>query len=458
MRRWLLFGALLGLLLAPVARAEEVSDQDAQDAASDAPTAQAAPGDCIPQGPAPGEPGAEKAASSLTAEKNAPVQKKCPEEGTGGAGASAQEAAQEQKKKKKLDAIGVPLVSYNSDLGFGFGLVGGGYYYSPGYTPYRHAVAAQIFFTTRGIQNHWIRYDGPNLIGKMRVELRGEYRRELFFPYYGAGNNSSPGVVGGGTDKATSFDYFFPGGWFRVRAKPLERHKQFELFAGYGYHWARIKQYAGSVLQQESPNGVQGGSYGLLSFGAFWDSRNSEADPSSGGVDELAVRFSSAATGSRYNYVGLTATDRHYFALGTPKLILAQRVIVDAIWGSAPFFEWSQFGGIAGGEGIGGMSSVRGVPRDRYQGNVKVVSNSELRWYPISFRVFGERTRAGGLLFFDMGRVWQQDVTDGPWWLWHPGVGAGLRIVRREAVARLDVGFATETWRPGIYVTFGHMF
>ncbi|MBX5481941.1 MAG: BamA/TamA family outer membrane protein [Myxococcaceae bacterium] len=380
--------------------------------------------------------------------------------GTGGAGSAAREQAQ-RSDRRQLDALGVPLISYNSDLGVGFGAVGGGYYYSPGYTPYRHALAAQIFLTTRGIQNHWLRYDGPNLIGKLRVEVRAEYRRELYAPFYGIGNESValPKLeTRGGADQNNSYDYFFPGGWVRVRGRPWKQHPQFEVWGGYGYHWIRIDQYAGSALTLTNPLGVKGGNNGQIFVGALWDTRDNETDPSRGSIQEIALRGAAGPTVSDYTWAGLTLVDRHFFSLGTPKLIFAQRVMFDALKGAAPFFEWSQFGGLTGGEGIGGMSSVRGVLRNRFQGKVKLVSNSELRWYPIEFKLFHETTRVGGLLFFDAGRVWHEGVDDGPFWRWHPGIGAGLRLVRRAAVLRADFGFSTETWDPGIYLTFGHMY
>src|SRR5688572_6392154 len=82
----------------------------------------------------------------------------------------------EARKEQGFDAVGVPLLSFNSDLGFGYGAVGGAYIYGPGYRPYRHGLALQAFFTTRGVQNHWLRYDGPRLIGSARLEARVEWR------------------------------------------------------------------------------------------------------------------------------------------------------------------------------------------------------------------------------------------------------------------------------------------
>lgn len=392
-------------------------------------------------------------ASPSSSEKAAPK-----EDATGGSGRT-NTLDRPPEEKKGLDAIGVPLVSYNSDLGWGFGLVGGGYYYSPGYLPYRHAIAGQGFITTRGVQNHWLRYDGPQLLGKARLEVRGEYRRELRAPFYGPGNQSSPEFVPGRSDEEPySFDYFFPGGWARIRGKPAGPLKKLELFAGYGYHWVRVIPYEASMLERAAPRGLEGGSHGQVFTGATWDTRDNESDPTRGGVEEIALRFSGSPTVSDYTYAGVTLSERRYFQLGSPKLIFAQRVVFDFLMGDVPFFEWAAFGGVSGGEGIGGMSSVRGVPRNRYQGKVKAVSNSELRFYPFAFQLLGEPVKVGGVAFFDMGRVWHENVTDGPWHAWHPGVGGGLRLARRAAVVRFDVGVATETRRPGLYVTFGHMF
>lgn len=420
--------------------------------------ASAAAADPAPQRPS-DAPTEAKPTSDPTSNPTAAPNKDAAEEpGTGGAGSDAQDRAA-SASKRGLDALGVPLASYNSDLGWGLGAVGGGYYYVPGYTPYRHALAAQIFLTTGGVQNHWLRYDGPSLIGSARLEVRAEYRRELFAPYYGPGNASSPEVTkGAGTDRALSFDYFFPGGWARIRTKPWAARKQLEVFGGYGYHFVRVAPYDDSALKAANPLGMNGGHHGQLFAGAFWDTRDNESDPSKGSIQELSFRLSNAATVSRYNYGGFTLSDRHYFTLGTPKLIFAQRFVLDALVGDAPFFEWSNFGGTSGGEGIGGMSSVRGVPRNRYQGKVKAISNSELRFYPLDAQLFKETTKFGGVLFFDTGRVWHDEVSDGPWHLWHSGVGAGLRIARRAAVIRFDVALATETWQPGVYVTFGHMY
>ena len=377
------------------------------------------------------------------------------DEGQGGASVAGQQPALD---RRGVDAIGVPLLSYNSDLGWGIGLVGGAYLYAPGYDPYRHALAAQVFVTTEGVRNHWVRYDGPSLLGDLRLEARAEYRRELHAPFYGPGNLAGAGADIRTNARAWSYDSLYPGGWLRLRAQPFGGEPSLEVYAGYGFHHVRIVRYPGSALAELSPLGVRGGAHGQVLLGALWDTRDHEMDPTAGGLDEIAFRFSAAPTGSRYEYVGVTATVRRYWSLGSPRLILAQRVMADVLSGDAPFFEWTQFGGTAGGEGIGGMSSVRGVPRNRYQGTAKVVSNSELRFYVWDFPLLGEALKIGGVAFVDLGRVWHPGVDDGSLLRWHPGLGAGLRLARRAAVVRFDFAVSPELWRTGLYVTFGHMF
>ncbi|HSP77469.1 MAG TPA: hypothetical protein VLQ93_02995, partial [Myxococcaceae bacterium] len=80
------------------------------------------------------------------------------------------------RKERGVDAIALPLVSFNSDLGFTYGAAGGAYIYAPGHRPYQHGIGVQVLFTSRGQQSHYLRYDGPQLIGPLRLEARLEYR------------------------------------------------------------------------------------------------------------------------------------------------------------------------------------------------------------------------------------------------------------------------------------------
>ncbi len=364
----------------------------------------------------------------------------------------------EARKESGFDAFGVPLLSFNSDTGVGFGAVGGAYLYSPGYRPYRHGLAAQTFFTTRGVQNHWLRYDGPRLLPRTRVEARLEWRRELFAPYYGPGNQASPEFPEDDfEDPFYSYDRISPGGWIRLRPAVLGPEHPFQPYVGYAYRWNDVRPYAQSLLEREAPRGLSGGPTGQMTAGVLWDTRDDESDTSRGGVEEISLRLSSPVSGSRYSFGGVTASERRFWPIGN-RFVIAQRFTLDYLFGDVPFFEWPNIGGLQYNEGIGGMGSVRGVPRNRYSGNLKVLSNTEARFYVFEFQLFGEKTRAGGLVFADLGRTWHPGVPDGPWYDLHPGAGGGLRVVRRAAVVRFDYAVALENLRQGIYITFGQLF
>ncbi|MHB8872407.1 MAG: Omp85 family outer membrane protein [Myxococcaceae bacterium] len=367
--------------------------------------------------------------------------------------------APDAPKEEGIDAIAIPLISYNTDLGLGLGAAAGAYFHKKGYVPYRHGVAAQVFFTTKGVQSHFLRYDGPRLLGPLRVEARLDLKRELYAPYFGLGNLSAPGVEDSPSsrDRRFAFDYISPGGGVRLRGAPLEKGA-LQVYGGYSYRYTMVRPYPGTLLQKEQPVGIEGGSTGQIQLGALFDTRENETDPTYGGVEELSFLGSSLPTGSSYTYGGFTVSERRFFSLGTPKLIFAQRLYLDLLFGEVPFYEFSSGGGLQVPEGVGGMNTVRGVPRNRYIGVLKVVSNSELRFYPYQFQLLGAPVKVGGLVYFDLGRVWHPDVVDGAWYAWHPGVGAGFRASRRSAVVRIDYGLATETLRSAFYITFGHMF
>lgn len=361
------------------------------------------------------------------------------------------------RKEQGVDAIALPLVSYNSDLGFTYGGVAGAYLYGPGHTPYQHALALQVMFTSRGQQNHYLRYDGPQLLGPMRLELRVEYRRELHSPFYGAGNVSAQDFKGDETQDRFNYQKGSPGAWMRLRGHPWGEAHPLQVYAGYGWRNTAVEVFPDSVLQQQHPIGIEGGPTGQVAVGALWDTRDNESDPLRGGAEEVAVRVSGTATGSRYQYEGVTLSERRFWRLG-PRFVLAQRLTLDALFGEVPFFEWVNTGGVSTSEGIGGMSSVRGIERNRFAGNTKVFSNTELRFRAWDFRLLGAPVNAGGVVFVDVGRVWHPAVENGPWWMWHPGVGAGVRLARRAAVVRFDWAMSPETGRSRIYLNFGHMF
>ena len=103
-------------------------------------------------------------------------------------------------------------------------------------------------------------------------------------------------------------------------------------------------------------------------------------------------------------------------------------------------------------EGLGGLDTVRGVPRNRYGGNTKVLGNVELCWAAAEIPWGPAPLQIGLSGFYDTGRVWQPGEPNGKSFdasQWHSGAGGGLRLMRRAAVIRANFGFDLETKRTG---------
>jgi len=360
-------------------------------------------------------------------------------------------------RQQGMDVLALPLASFSSDQGMGYGVVGGGYVYGEGYAPYRHALGVQVFFTQRGSQSHFIRYDGPRLIGPLRLEARLDFRRERLSPYFGGGNDSAPHFRGDVSDQRFNYERLTPGAWVRLRGKPLGEQRPLQAYVGYGWRTTRVRAYEGSVLSETQPTGMDGGCSAQLLGGFLWDTRDSETDPTSGGVEELSFRVSAMPTGSSFDYAGITLGERRYVRLSS-RVLFAQRLSLDMLFGEVPFFEWAQSGGITSSEGVGGMSTVRGIERNRFAGYIKAFSNSELRVHATEFNFLGGENRLGVVGFLDLGRVWHPGTSDGAWYAWHPGIGTGLRLTRRAAVVRVDYAMSTESGRQGLYFSVGQMF
>src|SRR5262249_49077267 len=78
-------------------------------------------------------------------------------------------------KDEGFDFVPVPVVTFNSDTGFGLGLVLLAYIYGKDFRPYRHGLTAQFFATTTGFQGHYITWDAPHLLGPVRVQAHLEF-------------------------------------------------------------------------------------------------------------------------------------------------------------------------------------------------------------------------------------------------------------------------------------------
>jgi hemolysin activation/secretion protein len=135
-------------------------------------------------------------------------------------------------------------------------------------------------------------------------------------------------------------------------------------------------------------------------------------------------------------------------------------VIAQGAVGNVPFDELPTIqSSFKQGEGLGGSSSLRGIPKDRYIGKSLLLSNSELRWRATEFSLFGRSSFLALSAFGDAGRVWadqfrvEQALED-----LHVGYGGGLRVgVGPSFIVATDVGHSNES-AAAVYIGLGWMY
>ncbi|MCR9143668.1 MAG: hypothetical protein NXI24_15575 [bacterium] len=93
------------------------------------------------------------------------------------------------EKPVGLRITGLPLPSYNDDIGFTYGLRVIGTYYENNYDPYRWQVWGQYLASTKGFEDHAANLDALDFLGSgLRLQIRAGFERTLNAQYYGFGN------------------------------------------------------------------------------------------------------------------------------------------------------------------------------------------------------------------------------------------------------------------------------
>ncbi len=372
--------------------------------------------------------------------------------------ALARSLAAEPVTQRRVDLAVLPGASYSSDKGFGAGLAGAIYVRSPGYLPYKYALTLQLFATTRGIQDHTLTLDAPRLFGSSwRPIVTVGFLRDALRPYYGIGNEAPLATPAG--QSATDFLTYGLTSWYAQLSVEDHLAGPWKLNFLYGFHTLGMSVKPKTLLALQHPVGTDGGRSGRLDVELIYDTRSEEASPTSGQYAALSLHGESPILGSSFTNGGVAGEVHEYFSPGRlgPRLVLAGRLIGDVTWGDVPVAMLPLFGGRTEVEGVGGGTSVRGLPRYRYVGAAKVVGNLEVRSRFVRLTVFHRSLDLWGVAFLDAGRVWAHVASDGPLWNIHTSRGLGLRVAWVEDfVIRLDYGFSEGS--SALYATVNQMF
>jgi outer membrane protein assembly factor BamA len=211
--------------------------------------------------------------------------------------------------------------------------------------------------------------------------------------------------------------------------------------AGARYRTIRNFNFSESSRLAASPETLNSGRVSCASvfFNLRYDTRNSFIHPSRGTVVLGEVESAPGWAPGNVAFSRFSFGHQYYSELFYPRTIFAWR-----FW----------FQSLAGKDlpvqvllPLGGSSTLRGSPQDRYLDKTAALVNAEIR-FPI-FR------RLGGVAGLDLGKVWHSPA-DVDFRNWAVNPVLGLRYSMDTFVARLDVGLGREA--TGLYFNFGHIF
>ncbi|MEM1417242.1 MAG: BamA/TamA family outer membrane protein [Myxococcota bacterium] len=378
----------------------------------------------------------------------------------------------------------LPLVGYSSDVGFGAAVLGLFFRYDDEHRPYRDRVQLISSITSELVQYHSITWERVGVFGwPLRVETQLSYQGTKVGHYCGLGN----GVTCGRAEAEAAADdqaivdpaarerfvdryYRFrlqrPQGRIQFRWQPRRKGAElaFSWLGGYTFPGFIGAQgvYRGSLYAQNFPDGERG-FQSELRVGVVLDRRDDERRPSEGYVAAITLRGAHRASGSEWNYGGVSLAGSAYQALDRGRrAILAVRAVMDVLVGDAPTIVLGSVGGFWSSPAYGGQFFGRGIRQRRYLGAVKGIGQAELRW-----AFWGEPSRFQLAFqgFADVGWV-GYDVRDfggpsqGSLGQVLVGFGGGIGANwGRQFVLRGDVGLSSlEEWNPQIYVQLTHPF
>jgi hypothetical protein len=390
----------------------------------------------------------------------------------------------------------VPELSYDSNLGPGFGAFANVARLDPGRLPYRFRLSGQIFFNVSRApggsldspyQHHYALLDIPGLAaGRLRLSLELRFRRQTSAGYYGLGNAAINERPQDNFDPETQPDLWAEARRFHQFARTfpsLRGTAQWALrdrlraFAALGLAASWITVYPGSRLSLDAENQASAAGsprpFGLSphalldgTAGIVWDSRDDEFEPNRGAFADLSVRGGVGLPGPSseppFGYLGINLTARGFASLWEGGLTLAARGRIDLLLGNPPLYALAEVGGLLPDRwATGGGTSLRGVLLQRYHAKIKVLANLELRAGLGRFRLFGRSSRISLLGFVDLGRFFAdwtpQPALDGSGLGIKVGFGGGLRLrFGRTLIVRADVGVSADG--VGAYVDINHIF
>jgi outer membrane protein assembly factor BamA len=427
-----------------------------------------------------------------------------------------QAQADSTKALKKADKIktgwnfgGVPVIAYDSDIGFKYGALVNVFHYGDGsqYPKYRHSLYFEWSRTTKGSGINQFIYDSEYLIPGIRVSAEASYLTEQSLDFYGFNGFESyynPDWEDEESDTYLSRMYYnMERKLTRLRADFQGKitGPKFRWMAGIEYSHASMgtvdidKLNKGKDEEDQLPDtallydkyvgwGVipadqtEGGNTTLLKAGLVYDTRDIEANPMKGIWTEMQLLAAPGFLGNDQTYTRFIITHRQYFTLAPEVLNFAYRLSYQTkLSGEMPYYMLPFIYNTAPNytrDGVGGAKTIRGVMRNRIVGDGFAFGNIELRWKFLRTIVFNQNIYLALSAFLDGGMVTRKYDFDKsgipPDQLFtvenedeklHLGAGAGFHFVMNQNfVIAVDYGRALDPGdgKSGLYIGLNFLY
>ena len=331
----------------------------------------------------------------------------------------------------------LPVVGFDSDLGFQYGLCCDIFNYGDGtnYPQYNYKINVEASTYTKGSSVLRTYGDFKTLIpdGKLFFDVTYFNAPKFgFYGYNGYAQEYDPELIfwnsGAAYDPEAKTGYnFMTRNQFRAVVSARKTITG-NLSAAAGiafYHIStsdlKLKDYQGQQTLYDiykvagliRPNEQDGGNVTQLRAGLVYDSRNHDSDPTNGQNIELSLVYApDLIDGDGYSNLGLHLSACEFLPVFTDRLTLAVRGLLQAkLWGEIPYYFTNNINSMffrkMYTEGLGGNASVRGLNRNGVLADGFFMLNTELRWRIYDFKFINQNWQIATNPFFDMGQIIQ---------------------------------------------------
>lgn len=428
--------------------------------------------------------------------------------------------AQTEKKdeliKKNWNFGALPAITFDTDLGFQYGALVNLYDYGDGsrYPNYNHSLYFEVSRFTKGSGIYRFYYNSDQLLKGLQTSFDISYLTDRAYDFYGF--NGFESVVHtewiDEKDNAylTRMFYKYDRKLFRVKID-LQGNissNQFRWIAGMNLQNFNVgsvnidklnkgKDEADKLPSTTAQPGLyenykkwgiinteesDGGFVPTFKAGLVYDSRDNKPNPMKGIWTEAVLEVSPKILGAESSFSRMCFIHRQYFTLIPKDLSFAYRLAYQTtLSGEVPFYYKSQMIASvltgASSEGLGGGKTIRGILRNRVQGDGVFLGNAELRWKFVRFNWIKNNFYLGLNAFTDFGRVTKMvnvkskviamsSIPQPSYFNWgaekmHVSYGGGLRIVMNENfVIAADYGLAADKQdgSSGFYMGLNYLF